>query len=124
MNTFALFFDWYFVELPQKIYRIWLNFLWFFKNYFSLGELLKTFFAPWKGYYFVSGRGLDIGLFLGNFIFNTFSRLIGMVLRFFVILLGVIVEIFVGIFGILFFSCWLFFPFLLLLFLFKGLKII
>lgn len=125
MNNLALFFDWYFIELPQKIYQIWLNFLWFFNNYFSLSGLLRTFFYPWKGYYFsYRGGGFDPAKLLGNFIFNMFSRFMGMILRFFIIVLGIIAEIFVVIFGVLFFFGWLIFPVLLIFCFLKSLRII
>ena len=125
MNNLALFCDWYFVEVPKKIYRIWVNFLWFFNNFFSLLDLLRTFFYPWKGYYYSYREGgFDPARFLGNFIFNTFSRLIGMILRFFVIIIGLAAEIFVVIFGILFFFSWLIFPFLLLFCFFKTIRVI
>ena len=125
MNNLALFLDWYFIELPKKISRIWLNFLWFINNYFSLIDLLKTFFFPWKGYYYSYREGgFDPARWMGNLIFNTFSRFIGMILRLLVIILGIIAEIFIVILGILFFFSWAIFPVLLILSFLKGFKII
>jgi len=125
MNNFALFFDWYSRRLPQRIYQVWLNFIWFVNNYFSLVGLVRTFFYPWKGYsYPYKGGGFDPARWLGNFIFNMFSRIIGMILRFFLIIIGVSAEIFVVILGILFFFTWLIFPILLILCFLKGFRIL
>jgi len=101
------FLSWYFRELPQKIYKIWINYLWFFKNYFMLDALLKTFFSPWKGLYFKKTTpGLEIGEIVANFIFNNFSRLIGAFLRLIFILIGSLFEAVTFIFGILAFLIW------------------
>lgn len=126
MNSFniTLFFSWYFNEVPKKIYQIWVNFLWFFQDFFSLSTLLKTFFAPWKQIYYVSSGGFNISNWFGNTIFNTFSRLIGMILRLIVILFGTAIEILVLIGGIVFFLLWLIFPFALIFCLIKGIILI
>jgi len=120
----GLFLTWYFRDLPKKICHIWGNYLWFVRNYFSLSLLLKTFFSPWKRYYFTSKGRFDIGRWFGNFIFNSFSRIVGMILRGFVIITGVIGEIFVIFLGVSFFVAWLIFPFLLLYCLIKGITLI
>lgn len=118
------FFSWYFTEIPKKIYKIWLNYLWFVQRLFSLSLLLRTFFAPWKRSYFISGKGLSFQERLGNFIFNIFSRLIGMILRFIMIVIGIFIEIVVAIGGIAGFALWLAFPFLLIFCLIKGIQVI
>lgn len=105
-----LFLKWYFKELPKKIYKIWINYLWFFRNYFMLDALIKTFFSPWKGIYFTKQTpGLVISEALANFIFNNFSRIIGAILRLIFILIGIIFEIFTFAFGILAFALWIIF---------------
>jgi len=125
MNNIALFFDWYFRELPQKIFRAWINFIWFVNNYFSLADLLRTFFYPWKGYsYSYKEEGINPARWLGDFIFNMFSRLIGMILRFFIIAMGAASESFVIVLGLIFFLIWLVFPFLLILSFLKGVRMI
>ncbi|HOK35082.1 MAG TPA: hypothetical protein PLL80_00845 [Candidatus Pacearchaeota archaeon] len=119
------FFSWYFTEIPKKIYRIWTNYLWFFQRFLSMPLLLRTFFAPWKRSYFVSSsKGINLGEWFGNFIFNTFSRFIGMFLRLIVLLIGTLIEIIVGIGGIVSFVLWIAFPFLLIFSFIKGIMVI
>jgi hypothetical protein len=47
-----LFYQWYFLEVPAKIKRIWGNYLWFFAKYFAIVDLSRQFLAPWKGLVF------------------------------------------------------------------------
>ena len=120
-----LFLKWYWVDLPQRIYKIWLNYLWFFKNYFAITELLKSLVSPWRGVYFEKKSvGIEIGELFGNFVFNIFSRSIGAIIRLAFILIGIAVEFFVVIFGILGFAIWVIFPFVLIFCLVKGIQLI
>lgn len=122
---FTLFFSWYFIELPKKIYKIWVNYLWFFKRYFYLPELARTFLSPWKGLYFRrTALGLSIGEIVANFIFNNFSRGIGAFLRLIFLVIGGIFEILVAIFGILWFVLWACFPFALVFSLIMGIQLL
>ena len=103
------------MDIPKKIYQIWINYFWFFKNFFSIDLLTKTFFYPWK---LVTapkkGVGFDIEEWFGNIIFNIFSRFMGMIIKFVTIIIGIAVEIVVFILGIIIFVLWLIFlPFLL-----------
>lgn len=120
MNLISLFFEWYFISLPKKIFEIWMNFFWFFRNYFALVELIKTFLSPWKGIYFRKETpGLAIAETIGNFIFNTFSRFIGAGMRLIFICLGGICELLTLIFGILAFSIWIILPFFFIFSIYK-----
>jgi hypothetical protein len=125
MQIFSLFFEWYFTDLPKKIYQIWLNYLWFFKNYFSIEELLRSFFAPWKRIYFEkTTKGINLEEWFGNLTFNIFSRVIGMILRLFGIIIGILTELLTIIGGVLFLLLWLVFPFALIFCLVKGIQMI
>lgn len=120
MATILLFLDWYYTEIPKKAFKIWKNCIWFWEYYFSLKDLLKTFFSPWKKYSEGYERGANFSRIISSFLFNIFSRLMGAFLRFFLILIGLIVEIITIIFGILFFIIWPTFPLLLLVILGVG----
>jgi len=109
-----LFFEWYLIDLPKKIYKIWSNYLWFFKNFFSIPDLLKTFFDPWKRYSFSSKGGFNIEEWFGNLVFNIFSRFMGALMRIVMIIFGTLAEIIVVILGILSFAGWIVFPIFLI----------
>lgn len=125
MPIITLFFKWYFVDLPQKIYQIWVNYLWFFRNYFALSELLKSLFAPWKGVHFRKRTiGFEIGEAFGNFVFNIFSRMIGFIIRTFFLLIGGVAEIFTACCGVVMFIFWITFPFFLGFCLVQGIQLV
>lgn len=120
MTTILLFLEWYYKDIPVKFFKIWKNYIWFWSYYFSLKDLLLTFFSPWRRYTESYGRGFDIKRWLSTFVWNIFSRFMGMILRFFLILFALIVELLTLIFGVLFFIVWPFFPLLLLFLLALG----
>lgn len=114
METLSLFFSWYYKDLPKKAYQVWRNFLWFILYYFSIKELLLSFFSPWRRYSMPYSKGFDIKQWWESFTFNVFSRFMGMMLRTFLILFGLLIEILVFVIGVLFFVIWPVFPFLLI----------
>jgi len=114
MNTFSLFLEWYFIDLPSKIMDILENFLWFFLRFFSIKDLISHFFSPWRRQYFKYSRGFNIGEWFGNLVYNLFSRFIGIISRTILIVVGVLVEIITVILGLVVFVFWIFFPFLIL----------
>ena len=120
MATIILFLSWYYTEIPQKAFRIWRNYIWFWSYYFSLKDLLRTFFSPWKKYSERYGRGVDFSRMISVFLFNIFSRFMGALLRSFLILIGLIFELITIISGVLFFIVWPIFPLALLVILGIG----
>lgn len=92
----------YFEKLFNSVGRIGHN--------FSLFILLKSFFAPWKRMLMEDEMKFDITKFFQNLVFNTISRSIGVIVRFFLILVGLVVLLIVFTLGILFFPVFLLFP--------------
>lgn len=102
---------WYYNESIHGIFEIWKNFLLFFWRYFSISKLFKTLFSPWhRDVSLQSWRGFHPGKMLGLFIENLFSRLIGSVVRMFVIILGLITFISAAILGLLAVFIWIGMP--------------
>lgn len=123
-NILIQYFFWHFWEMPKKILRTWKDFLNFSLNYFSTFLLIKTFFSHWHRYSWAYPRGFDIGVYLEVFISNLISRVLGMILRFFLIIIGISVEVFIIFAGAFLFIMWLMLPFLLLSGLQFGFRII
>ena len=113
-NIFLQLLIWQFFDTPKAILKGWGNFLLFNLNYFSIPILLKTFFSHWRRYYFPYGKRWDIGIWVGAFVGNMFSRIIGMILRTVLIIIGLLIEIFIMIVGMIIFLGWILLPFLLL----------
>jgi len=113
----------HFFDIPRNILGGWGNFLKFYWNYFSIPDLAKTLFSPWRRYQWSYGRGFDIARYFEVAISNLISRLLGAILRFFLILAGLLVEIFLILGGIIMFFFWFLLPILLITGLYFGFKI-
>ncbi|KPJ72940.1 hypothetical protein AMJ48_02850 [Parcubacteria bacterium DG_74_1] len=123
-SIFLEYLSWHFLEAPKKILTAWKNFLRFGVNYFSITLLLRTLFSPWHKYSWTYPRGLYIGKRLEIFFSNLILRVLGAILRIFLIIFGVLAEIFIIFAGIIVFFGWLILPVLLIAGLVFGIKII
>jgi len=123
-NIFFQYLSWHFFDVPKKILKAFKNILLFNLEYFSIFLLLKTFFSHWRRYSFAYPRGFDIKVYAGVFFSNLISRVLGAVVRTFLIVLGILVEILILLLGGIVFLGWFFFPFILVLLLYFGLKFI
>jgi len=123
-NIFSQWISWHFIEVPKKILKGWKNFLKFNLNYFSLPDLIKSYFTHWRRYRWKYPKGLKIGKIFEVFVSNLFSRLIGMTARSILILIGILTEVFLLILGTIVFLSWLTLPLILILGVFLGLKLL
>lgn len=123
-NIFLQWLSWHFFDVPRSILIAWKNFLRFNLNYFSIPLLLKTLFSPWRRYQFTYGKGFDIGRYFTVFFSNLIFRLLGAVMRGFLIIIGLLVEVLIIFAGIILFFGWLVLPALLIAGLIFGVKII
>jgi len=118
------YLSWHFSDVPKDILRGWKNFLKFGLNYFSISSLFKTLFSHWRKYRWFYPKGFDIGKYIEVFFSNLISRILGAILRIFLIITGVLAEIFIIFAGIVIFLGWLILPALLIAGLIFGIKTI
>jgi hypothetical protein len=123
-NIFFQYLSWQFLEVPGNILKGWRNFLKFNLNYFSIPLLLKSLFSPWRRYRLPYSRGFDIGKYFETLISNLIFRILGAVMRTFLIIAGLLVEIFLIFAGAIIFLGWLILPLLLIFGLFHGIRIL
>jgi len=123
-NVIFLWLAWYFIETPKQILRGWKNILSFNLNYFSIPLLFKTLFSYWHQYRWYYPRGFDIGQYLEVFFSNLISRILGAVMRMFMIVFGIVVEIIIFIIGMIILIAWLAMPALIVLAVLKGTNLI
>ena len=114
------YISWHYTSAFLEIFSIWRNFLVFFYNLFSIPLLLKTLFSPWKRLDENKPSILNFEDFFSVIIVNTLMRLIGAVMRIFVIFTGVLTLIFSFIVGFLFVLFWPLLPFIALFTLVSG----
>lgn len=95
------FFFWYYNEAVHGIFEIWKNFLLFVWRHFSMVEMLATLLSPWRrDVEMKTWRGFQPGKSLELVFGNILSRLIGALVRLFVLALGLVIFLFVFTFGI------------------------
>ena len=113
-NIFYLWLVWHFYEMPKFLFQVWNNYLMFASNYFSFSLLIKTFFSPWRKYSWRYPKGFNVVEFLNTFVSNLSSRIIGAIMRTFLIIVGIIFQIFVAVAGLIIFLAWIFMPFIII----------
>lgn len=111
-NIFVDWFLWHFYEMPKFLFEVWKNYILFALNYFSVPALLKSFFSPWRQYRWFYPKSFDILEFFNTLISNTFSRIIGAMMRIVLIIAGVILQIFVLALGAVILLAWILVPFI------------
>lgn len=123
-NIIFSWLKWHFFEAPKSILQIWRNFLKFNFDFFSVGVLIRTLFSPWKKNQWSYGRGFDIGRYFSVLFSNLISRILGAVVRLFLIIFGLLIEIFIFLGGAFVFLFWIIMPVLLIFGFWLGLKIV
>lgn len=123
-NIFIQYLCWQFFDAPKSILSGWKNFLKFGLNYFSIPLLLKTLFSPWRRYRWTYPKAFDIGIYLEVFFSNLISRILGLILRVFLIFFGFLTEILFIFGGLFILFIWLILPFLIFLGFYFGFRIL
>ncbi|MDD5569004.1 MAG: hypothetical protein PHG23_01140 [Candidatus Pacebacteria bacterium] len=118
------YFRWQFYKQPAEILRGLKNYLAFNVYLFSAPDLLKSLFSPWKRELSSYGRGFDFKVYLESAAGNLISRLIGFILRLFLLISFAAAEILSLAAGIVLFLIWIALPFLALGGIIYGLIII
>ena len=103
---------WHYTEGLRDLSRNWKGFILFTIYFFSLGTLLRTLFAPFGRLDEAYKKEFDAEVFFETLVANTLMRVVGFVLRTFVIIVGLLVLILVLVLGPVAFVLWMFAPFL------------
>jgi ATP-dependent Clp protease ATP-binding subunit ClpC len=101
------YLSWHFVKVPLFILKVWRNFIYLFFHFFSIGFLLRTFFAPWHRLEEKMGRGFSFNKFFEVLSFNLVSRGVAVCVRSFLILCGLFFVGLTFVLGAVGFVLWL-----------------
>ncbi len=107
------YFVWHFGEASKELIGAWKNYLSFYLSFFSIPLLLKTFLSPWHGLRWSYGRGFSVSRYLETAISNGFSRIVGALLRTFIIVIGLVFEILIFFLGAIIILSWILLPIIL-----------
>lgn len=104
-------FLWHYTRGFVDFFHIWKNFLGAIYRVFSIPDLFRTLFAPWRRLeepYTKPEGGIDFEQFFGAIVVNSMTRLVGFFARTFFIILGFFFfsfALFVGFVFLLFWFC-------------------
>ncbi len=111
MNILIKYLHWQLILVPEKVLLIIKNYLAFGFDFFSIKETLRSLFSPWRRYAWDYGRGFDVGRYLEVFFSNVIARIIGFIMRLFLIAFFVIYEVVVLVLGVVLFFASIVYPF-------------
>jgi len=113
-NIVIQFLVWHVLDVPRELLKAWKNYLRFYYEFFSIGHLLKTLLSPWHGLQWGYGRGFSPSRYFEVIVSNGFSRILGAIIRLFLIIIGIIFEIIVFLFGLTIIIIWILLPLILI----------
>lgn len=114
----------YTVAYVDQIY-ILKNYVWFLKRFFSIREVVKSLFSPWKRIQDDKGSLLrDPGNFFASLIVNTIMRIVGFFARMILLLIALICFLVLLVIALIVMVLWALIP-LIVVFLFgKGVTLL
>lgn len=97
---------WHYTRAFYDLFHVWRNFLWFVIHFFSLPQLVRNWFSPFKRITEGRGEAWNIEDLAGYIIIGLLSRMIGGLIRTIYIGLGLISLGLVVILGLSTFLVW------------------
>ncbi len=118
------YFIWHYSTSLKELFGICRDFLWFVYHFFSIDVLSKTLFSPWQRMDEQYQRGAGMSAFFESFIVTTLMRIVGFLIRSFVIIIGFMMLALVFAIEIVFFFCWMLMPLIILLLFVSGVRLL
>jgi hypothetical protein len=118
------FLKWHYGRAVRSLIAIWGIFLSFVANYFSIELLFTNFFDPWKRMTDAYPKKIDLKEFFYAFITNIIVRILGILMRTFLITIGITAYTITILLFPLALICWLLLPFIVLSILMIGVFLI
>lgn len=124
-SVFRNYISWHYsVAYVDQLYIV-KNYFWFLGRFFSVSEVLKSLFAPWKRLHEEKGNLIHSpGQFFGALIVNTIMRIVGFLIRTIFLAVALILTIFCACVYAVVTVCWTVLPFLVIYFFIKGIMLI
>ena len=118
------YFKWHYTQAFHEVLHVWHNLLWFIVHFFSIPQLTRALFAPFKRITESKARTFSFEAIASYIIINTLSRLIGACARGIVICLGLVAVCICFLLGLIVFLLWAFAPMLIVTSLGIGISLI
>jgi len=108
------YFVWHYTTAWFLLWGVWRNFLWFVIHFFSLPQLMRSWFAPFKRITEDRGDRYDLEDLASYVIIGFISRVIGALMRTIIILIGLIALVLTIVGGFVTYLLWALIPFIIL----------
>ena len=115
---------WHYLLAWRDGWQIYRDFLWFVGHFFSLKTLLRTWLQPWRRLGEPYQGSFDLTAWLSTLIVNLLMRLVGLIVRTFLLASGVLAWLLVFGAGLVAALVWLVLPWLTLGLLAAGLYLL
>ena len=122
LSLIPYYVSWHYTHGIKNLFNIWVNFIHFSFNFFSIKELLRTLFSPFERLQEQYKEGFDPEDFFATLVTNIMMRIVGFFVRTFTILLGLIFTTGVILIGVSLLLLWILLPLLLIYVLVLALK--
>lgn len=124
LTTLRDYLHWHYGPAFHELFQVWLNFLWFIIHFFSLPQLGRSLFSPWKRITEQKQRGFSFENLASVIIIGLLSRLVGFLIRGSVLLVGLIILALVTISGLAIYLLWFAAPLIMVLLVGVGFSLI
>ncbi len=113
IKVFYAYITWHYNTGFFRIFHLWKNFSWFIVNLFSIPQLVRHLFAPFKRITEERTSKFDLEDMMGTFLVNILFRFVGFFIRSIVIILGTISLLLNTLISISVWIFWIFIPLIL-----------
>lgn len=118
------YLKWHYSKAIYSLSQVWNNFLYFISEFFSLKLLFKNFFAPWKRMSDRYPTSFNLKDYFYAFMTNLIIRIVGMIMRSFIIIIGSICFIIFALLYPVIIISWLILPLIVIALMTLGLILI
>ncbi len=115
---------WHYGQAYRDIYHVWMNFIWFCFNFFSITDLFASLFQPWKRMGEDYPKAFDLAKIVSTFIVNILMRIVGAMVRLIVITIGLTFASLVFFIGLAILLVWTVMPVFFVAIIVMGLSLI
>ncbi|MCA9355594.1 hypothetical protein KC865_03555 [Candidatus Kaiserbacteria bacterium] len=115
---------WHYSRAFLEIFHVWLNLMWFIVHFFSIPELMMSWFSPWKRITEPRRNKWSLEDLAGSIIIGLLSRIIGFTLRTLVICIGLVCLFTLIIVGLLTYIFWIIAPMMIIILIGFGIALI
>ena len=115
---------WHYTKAYKEIFILFKRSIWFVFHLFSIKDLTRTLFLPWQQLGERYQGGFHLGRWFESLVVNTLMRIVGFVVKAFVILTGLLIALLVCFIYVGVFAAWTLIPLILVFLFITALRLI